>query len=162
MEIAAGLGALKTGFDLANAINQRVKEGKLYPNEIADQLLRLQQLILDSQRALNDAAEEIRILKERIAISESTDEVEKDLDYVTDGGFFIRKSEKEAGKEVPYCPLCWGDNNKLVPLNPSGNHGLHICGIHKSRHETQSYRDWDNKRTQARRMRNAGSMNSWS
>jgi hypothetical protein len=43
MGIESGLSALKSGFDIARTINQRIKEGKSYPNEIADQLLQLQQ-----------------------------------------------------------------------------------------------------------------------
>jgi hypothetical protein len=140
MGIAEGLGALKTGFEIAHAINQRVKEGKLFPNEIADQLLHLQQLILDSQRALNDAAEEIRNLREQVAASKKLDEMDRDLEWIADGGFWVRKSENEAGKAIAYCPLCWGDARKLVPLNPGSAGGHYFCPIHKSSHSTAGYR----------------------
>src|SRR5271165_3607204 len=109
MDIASGLSALKSGFDISRTINQRIKEGKSYPNEIADQLLQLQQLMLDSQRALNDAAEEIRVLKEGIAALEEMKQCEQDLEWVADGGFWVRKSEKDSGVTIFYCPLCWGD-----------------------------------------------------
>lgn len=141
MGIVEGLGALKTGFDIANSINQRVKEGKLYPNEIADQLLRLQQAMIDSQRALMDAENEIKALKEKIAADNQTKQVDQDLEWVEDGGFFISKTDKSLGKLIRYCPLCWRTTNKLVPLNPQSGHGHFRCDIHHSNHETQAYRD---------------------
>lgn len=140
MPIAEGLGALKTAFDIGHAINQRVKEGKLYPNEIADQLLQLQQLILESQRSLNDAAEEIRTLKDRLSASDRTREIEQDLEYAQDGGFFVRKSERAVGKFINYCPVCWGENQKLVPLNPMTGEGFFKCTVHNSLYETAAYR----------------------
>ena len=143
MDIASGLGALKSAFDIGHNINQRLKEGKSYPNEIADQLLQLQQLVLDSQRALNDAAEEIRLLKERLAAYERTDALEKDLEWVADGGFYIRKSEQQAGKQIAYCPLCWGENKKVIPLNIKIGHGYYTCEIHKTSHQTRAYQDYE-------------------
>src|SRR3954447_18152725 len=104
MDIASGLGALKTGFDIANSITQRVKEGKLYPKEITQQLLHLQQAMLDSQRALNDASEEMKALKTEL---DKRNELEADKVWEPDGSFYRRKSDVEAGRDIPYCPLCW-------------------------------------------------------
>ena len=137
MDIASGLSALKSGFEISRTINQRIKEGKSYPNEIADQLLQLQQLMLDSQRALNDADEEIRKLKEEIVGLKGTQLLEQDLEWVEDGGFWVRKSERDLGIAIRYCPLCWGDGQKLVPLNPASGRGVFVCALHKSSHETQ-------------------------
>src|ERR1017187_1951042 len=123
MDIASGLIALKSGFDISRTVSQRIKENKSYPSEIADQLLQLQQLMLDSQRSLNDAAEEIRALKQQIASLQQTNELEQDLEWVEDGAFWIRKSDKSSGVRISYCPLCWGENKKLVPLNPTSGRG---------------------------------------
>jgi hypothetical protein len=133
---------LKSAFDIGNAISQRVKEGKQFPNEIADQLLHLQQLILESQRALNDAAEEIRELKEQLAASQRAVETNKDLEWVSDGGFWILKSDREKGSNIPYCPACWGETSKLIPLNPGNGHGYYTCSIHKLQHSTEAARRW--------------------
>ena len=153
MDIASGLSALKSGFDISRTINQRIKEGKSYPNEIAEQLLQLQQLMLDSQRALNDAAEEIRTLKERIASRAQMEEIERDLEWVGDGGPWVRKSDKSSGVRISYCPLCWGENKKLVPLNPTSGRGYFRCDLHKSTHETQEFRSWEARQNQAEVMR---------
>ena len=61
--IANGLGAVKTGFDIANIIKQRAKENKLSTNETLDLISNLQQSLLDSQFALNEAGTEIRRLE---------------------------------------------------------------------------------------------------
>ena len=153
MDIASGLSALKSGFDISRTINQRIKEGKSYPNEIADQLLQLQQLMLDSQRALNDAAEEIRTLKEEIAVLKETGKIEQDLEWVEDGGFWVRKSETSSGTAICYCPLCWGDGKKLVPLNPISGKGVFQCALHNSSHETQAYRNYVRQQSQTQAMR---------
>jgi len=155
MAIAEGLGALKSAFDIGHAINQRIREGKLYPNEIADQLLQLQQLIIDSQRALNDAAEEIRELKEQLATLQRDDEIVKDLEYISDGGFYSRKSERESGTVVAYCPLCWGDAKKLVPLNPREGKGNYFCAIHKSSYSTAAFRSRQAQQRDAFNRRNS-------
>jgi hypothetical protein len=140
MLITEGLAALKTAFELGYTINQRVKEGKLQAPEITDLLLRLQQSILDSQRALNEAAEEVRELKEQLAAKNELEELQKDMLWVNDGGFWLRKSDREAGNHIPYCPLCWGEKRNLVPLNLLLKQGRYRCDIHKSYYETDSYR----------------------
>jgi hypothetical protein len=139
MGIAEGLSALKNAMEIGRTISQRVKEGKLQATEITEQILFLQQYILDSQRALNDAAEEIRLLKEQAATQKRNDDIENDLEWINDGGWYIRKSELDAGKHIPYCPLCWKDNGKLVPLQPSTSEGWYQCVIHKSVHETKAH-----------------------
>jgi len=141
MNIAAGLTAIKSGFDISSTIAQRVKEGKLSPAEINDLLLRLREALLDSQSALNQAAEENRALREELSNNNWTAEIEKDLRYVADGGFFVRNSEQAAGTEIVYCPLCWGSDSKLVPLNPGSGTGHYYCSIHKASYETASYRE---------------------
>ncbi len=148
MDIASGLSALKSGFDISRTISQRVKEGKSYPNEISDQLLQLQQTMLDSQRALNDAAEEIRALKQEVTTLQGMEQIQQDLEWVEDGGFWIRKSERESGTTICYCPLCWGDGKKLVPLNPVTGKGVFTCALHDSSHETQAYRNWLRQQSQ--------------
>jgi len=141
-DVGSGLGAIKSGFEISNAIRQRIKEGKLFPSELLEMLTNLQQNLLDSQAALNEAAEQIRVLNEELSKQNRADELEKDLEYVNDGGFYIRKSERDAGKRIPYCPVCWGKDGKLVPLNPVSNHGFFRCDVHDASHQTQQYDQW--------------------
>jgi hypothetical protein len=142
MDITGGLGALKSGFEISNAIRQRVKEGKVFPNEILEQLQSVQQAMLDSQAALNEAATEIRSLEEKLARRDRDDETGKDLEYSSDGGFYVRKSEQAQGKGIPYCPVCWGSDKKLVPLNPGSGNGYFSCDIHDSNYQTERHRQW--------------------
>jgi hypothetical protein len=156
MDIASGLGALKSGFDIANAINQRVKEGKLYPNEIAEQLLHLQQAMLDSQRALNDASDEIKSLRTEL---EKRNELEADKKWEPDGSFYRRKSDVEAGRDIPYCPLCWETSSRAVPLNPQ-NIGRYECALHQTYYSTSK---WDDEVRRVRAMQGQASYDplSW-
>jgi|NGEPerStandDraft_6_1074524.scaffolds.fasta_scaffold54051_2 hypothetical protein len=141
MDIGSGIAALKAGFDISATIAQRIKEGKLSASEISDLLLKLREALLDSQAALIQAAEENRVLKEELANNNRITEVEKDLQYRNDGGFYVRASEVADGREIPYCPLCWGNERKLVPLNPGDGSGYYYCSIHKAPYETARYRD---------------------
>lgn len=141
MDIASGITALKAGFDISSIIAQRVKEGKLSASEISDLLLKLREALLESQAALNQAAEDIRLLREELANNNRLADAEKDLQYVNDGGFYIRASEAAGGKNIPYCPLCWGSDRKLAPLNPGDGTGYYYCYIHKAAYETAEYRD---------------------
>ena len=58
------------------------------------------------------------------------------MEYVDDGGFYVRKSERDNGKSIPYCPLCFKSDGKVVPLNPGTNSGRYSCSIHESSHTT--------------------------
>ena len=58
------------------------------------------------------------------------------MEYVDDGGFYVRKSESDNGKSIPYCPLCFNADGKVVPLNPGANRGRYSCSIHKTSHIT--------------------------
>lgn len=142
MDIATGITALKSGFDIAKIVRDALKEEKVDRNKIADQLMQLQQKLLESQESLNDAADEIRNLKQRIAASAELADVKQDLEWVDDGGFWVLKSDQANGRRIPYCPLCWGENAKLVPLTKTSQHGFYRCSIHDSSHETQGYRDY--------------------
>lgn len=139
--IAGALSAVKSGFDIAKSIREQVKRPDIDANEVSSQLLLLQQVMLDTQKALNDAQEEIQELKNQLAQKDAVATIDEDLEYVSDGGFYVRKSESATGKRIPYCPICWGENKKLVPLNPSGGNGYYKCGIHTSGgFETTEYR----------------------
>ncbi|MBI1956063.1 MAG: hypothetical protein HYS38_06675 [Acidobacteria bacterium] len=142
IDIAGGLAALRTGFDVAKHIGEIVKGEEVDRNAVANELLLLKSLMLDSQEALNTAVEEHRQLKNQIEEQNRLAEIAADMEYVEDGGFFIRKSEKAAGKAIAYCPLCWKAAKADVPLNPQGGRGHFTCKIHNSSHETAAYREY--------------------
>ena len=159
MDIVSGVAAFKSGFEVAKSIGELVKQEHIDANEIASRLLLLKSLMLDSQSALNDAQEEQRRLKEELAAGNWIKEIEADLEMVPDGQFYVRKSEKAKGQCIPYCPACWGDAHKLVPLNAQGNRGMFRCDIHKSAYETEAYRNW---RRQQRPVGRGGGGTPWS
>jgi hypothetical protein len=68
-------------------------------------------------------------------------DVAADMQYAQDAGFYIRKSERSAGKNIPYCPWCWNVDRITTPLNPGAGIGVYQCHIHKSHYETAGYRD---------------------
>lgn len=143
VSVIGGLTAIKTGLDLLKSINELVKQKKLDPTEIGNRLIALHGYLLDSREALGDAQQEIQKLHEQITSLQRDKDMEADLEHVQDGGFYVRKSELSTGQYIPYCPLCWGQQRKLIPLNPVHGEGYWRCDIHKSSHFTEKYRQRD-------------------
>lgn len=71
--------------------------------------------------------------------------IEADLEWVEDGSFYIRKSEKAKGQSIGYCPACWHDNGKLVALINSEEPGTLRCVIHEATHYTGAHAEWKKK-----------------
>lgn len=75
--------------------------------------------VIELQNKFYELKEENENLKSQIAEYENTAELEKDLELLP-SGVYIRKSEKEAGKDIRYCPACFRNRHKLYPI-VSGN-----------------------------------------
>jgi hypothetical protein len=109
--------------------------------ELYEKLIAIQQdalSLIDENRSLKD---QIRDLKDEIGQIKKRVDLSDDMEYVEDGGFYIRKSERAAGKNIPYCPLCWtASNGAVVPLNPGVGDGFYKCAIHQTNYETRAYR----------------------
>src|SRR5438094_1049853 len=109
--------------------------------ELYEKLVAVQQdalSLIDENRNLKD---QIRALKEEIEGMRRHSDISADMEYVEDGGFYIRRSEKAAGKNIPYCPLCWtAGKGAVVPLNPTHGEGFYTCVIHQANYETRAYR----------------------
>ncbi len=71
--------------------------------------------VLELQSKFYELKEENENLKSKIADFENTEELEKDLE-LWPSGVYIRKSEKEAGKDIRYCPACFKNHHKLYPI----------------------------------------------
>ena len=109
--------------------------------ELYEKLVSLQQdamSVLDENWKLKD---EVRSLKEQLAEQKRLLAITDDMEFVEDGGFYIRRSEKVAGRNIPYCPLCWTAGKAAVPLNPGAEIGVYECKIHHAMHQTKAYRD---------------------
>jgi hypothetical protein len=139
MELTSVLSSAKTAFELARALGNGLSKGQIKLEEVPARLMELQQHILTMQSVVHDLAEENRQLREQLDDRERTRGIEADLEMEPDGQYSYRKSERVAGKLIQYCPVCWGENNKLIPLTHTAESTLFECGIHKTKYPTKAY-----------------------
>src|SRR5690242_6801807 len=116
MEITAALSSAKTAFTLARALYDGLARQQIKAEEVPARLMELQQHILSMQAIIHDLSEENRQLHRKVEESDVLRRLENDVDFYTNGRFLVRKSELAGGKVIPYCPVCWGLNRKLVVL----------------------------------------------
>jgi hypothetical protein len=148
--ILAGLDAVKTGFAIAKSVRELVKQPQLDANEVSSQLLLLQQVMLDTQAALNNAANEYQELKSQL---DRRGELSADKQWEPDGKFYRRKSDMQAGLNIAYCPICWETNDRAVPLALYNQPGLYKCGLHDPQYPTKEY--WEHIRQRDERLMQA-------
>ena len=141
MNIAAGISATKTGFDLIKILRDAIGRPDVNPGDVQARLVELQALMLDAQRALADAQGEIMNLRAELDAKESLQQIEADLEFATDGCFWVRKSEKETAL-IPYCPVCWGKEKQLVVMGRQRYPGVYKCSVHEGRYTTRVYDEW--------------------
>jgi hypothetical protein len=110
--------------------------------ELYEKLVSLQQDMMGLIDENRDLKDKVRTLEQQLEALKKQADVSADMEYVEDGGFFIRKSEKAAGRNIPYCPLCWtASNHAVVNLHPNAEHDCYTCDIHKSFYKTVAYRE---------------------
>ncbi len=102
--------AFKDALDIA----QKIDNVDLYRK-----LLDLSRDALDLQNEVYKLTEENRKLKAELEDKRESDELETDLELQPEG-FYIRKSEREAGKTIKYCAACWNNIRKLMPYTRTG------------------------------------------
>jgi hypothetical protein len=134
-----GLSAIKTGFDIAKGLVDLLKREEIDRSEIQSKLLELQQAILEAQRSLGEIAEENRQLRNALSQEERRKVLEADMEIIADGNFYVRRSEREKKEFIPYCPVCWGYEQKAVPLVTRDKQGFYECAIHKAKYYTEAY-----------------------
>ncbi len=71
--------------------------------------------VLELQSKFYEMKEENETLRGKISELENVTELEKDLEILPTG-LFIRKSEKESGKNVKYCASCFRKFHQLYPI----------------------------------------------
>jgi hypothetical protein len=144
MSIATGISAVKTGFELVKGLVDILKRPDVDAHDVLARLVELQGLMLAAREALSGAQDEIERLKKQIADHEHLDQLQKAFEHVPDGGFIILKSDREQNRFIPYCPVCWGNGQKAVPLTPGGI-GVFRCVIHNATYITEVYREAQRK-----------------
>lgn len=111
------MGTIKDIYEIIKELKNLAKD---YQNqEIAEKVIEIQEEFFNYREELENLKNENRQLKERIEELENEAEVEKDLE-LTSRGCFIKKSEQAQGKVNMYCPACWRNHKKLMPLTRIG------------------------------------------
>ena len=112
-------------------------------SELYEKLIALQSDALAMADENWNLKEQVRSLEQQLEEQKKLLDVTEDMEYVEDGGFYVRKSERDNGKSISYCPLCFKSDGKIVPLypDPGFNRGCYKCGLHNERYETAACRE---------------------
>lgn len=135
-------------------IAKNVKSG-----EAKAELAEIQQKLVELQHDFSRLIDENQRLKREAEDRDRLADIEADLEFTTDGHFYVRKSEKDKGL-IAYCPVCWGKERKLVPLHPYKYPGAFRCAIHESCYWTAVYTEWQKKQAQQPRAVRSSWLNS--
>lgn len=113
------MSVLRDTYDL---IKKLVNLAKAAENkEMSTLVIEIQEKFFYIQDEMQKLKADNRNLKNTIARMHNDEELEKDLE-LTEQGYYIRISEKEQGKMIMYCPACWQNHHKLMPLvSPQGH-----------------------------------------
>lgn len=128
MDITGSLAGATAAFELIGTLRNALSSRTISPEEIANRMMEIQQILLTLQRDLSQSAMDNWTLRKEIDELKSAADSKADIEYVEDGGYYVRRSEA-IDTLIAYCPLCWGNNDKLVPMNRHET-GSFFCFIH--------------------------------
>jgi hypothetical protein len=160
MAITEALAAGKALVEASKLARDLINNPDVDPHRVRASVQEMMIHLTNAQTGLAEAQQEIMTLRAQLDDREAIRALDDDLEFVQDGSFWVRKSEEAAGKPIFYCPACWGDNKKLVPL-AALTEGCFECVIHKKTYVTQVYHDKARARAQ-RSQRGAGRPGPWS
>lgn len=123
------MSIFKDGYDILKDLAKMAKEAE--NQEMASKVVEIQEKFFDIREEMEEIKEENRNLKETIARMHNDEEIEKDLE-LTPGGYYIRKSEKEQGKNIIYCAACWQNLHKLMPFTRTMASMMQCSNCHHS------------------------------
>lgn len=106
------MSTLKDIYDIIKDLKGIAK--KHNDNEMVEKVIDIQEGFFEIREQIEDIKDENKQLKEKIKELESCAGLEEDLELV--GGTYIRRSEKEQGKNHKYCAACWQNYKKLYPI----------------------------------------------
>lgn len=121
------MSTLKDIYDIIKDLKSLAK--KHNDDEMAEKVVEIQEGFFDIREELENVKEENKRLKDEIVQLEDISELEKDLE-LTIGGYIIRVSEKNAGKDIRYCAACWQNHKKLMPFVHTIGHALQCSNCH--------------------------------
>jgi hypothetical protein len=108
MNIATGISATRSGFELIKSVRELVRRADIDAAEVSARLLELQELMLDARNALSEAQNEKAALEARIV--ELTRMADFGKDFMTSHGVYWKDA-------YPYCPVWWDVERKPVRLS---------------------------------------------
>ena len=121
------MGTLKDIYEIIKELKALVNE---YQNEeMSGKVIEIQEGFFDIREELENIKEENRTLKETIRQMEDNSELEKDLE-LQPHGYYIKKSEKAANKDIRYCAACWNNYKKLMPIVSTIGTAKQCCNCH--------------------------------
>jgi hypothetical protein len=138
MPILEGITATKAALDVSRAVLDLLNRPDINAADIRAKVNELLMHVVNAQVALGDAHVELSELRRQLDDRQELNALQVDMDFVTDGQFYVKKSEKEKGL-IPYCPVCWSADRKAVHLGLLVSPGSFNCCIHNTRYFTQQY-----------------------
>ena len=132
MGISEGITAARAALEVGKILQDKLSTPDVNQEQVRKNMIELLEHVLNAKHALSDADDEIRSLRRQLEDRSELKALETDMEFQQDGGFYIRKSDG-----VRYCPLCWGQQRKAVPLKPC-EYELFACSIHKTSFQTAS------------------------
>jgi hypothetical protein len=139
MSITAGITAAKASLDLTKVLMDLLNRPNIDPVDVRGKVHELLIHLVNAQVALGEAQVEISELQNQLDNRRELKAIQEDLEIDPDGQYYYRTSERTANKHIPYCPVCWGDKAKLVPLTILAEGLAFQCSIHKSQYHTKGY-----------------------
>jgi hypothetical protein len=134
MSVIAGLTATKAAVDITKIVMDKLNTASVDVHAVRASVQELLIHVVNAQVSLGEANVEISELR-----------IAGDLQYQNDGGFYVRQSDG-----APCCPVCWGDNQKAVPMTPTAN-GHYMCAIHRSSYQTAANKERNQRIDEANR-----------
>jgi len=146
MAIAEGIVATKATLEVAKLVMDKLNT----PNfDVHDIRLKVQEMLIhvvNAQAALGEAQIEISELRHKLENRDDLKVLAADIEHVQGGGYIIRKSERERSILNPCCPICWGQDKKVIPLAPMAN-GYYKCALHRTSYRSaETIEFYDNNR----------------
>jgi len=150
MSITAGIAAVKASLDVAKIVSDRLNVPDV---DVADVRAKVHEMLIhmvNAQIALGEAHGNILELQRQLEDRKALELLKADMDFMSDGGFYVRRSEREKGAFNPCCPVCFGLNERAVSLVPLAN-GYYTCAVHKAAYKTTAYREEEKRREEKAR-----------
>lgn len=162
MDFNAGIGAVKASLELGKILSDRLSRPDI---DVADVRAKIHEMLIhmvNAQMALGEAYVENSELRRQLGERDEHRRLAEDMEFTIDGAFYVRKSDVNKGL-IPYCPMCWKDNDKAVPMQGLGRPGSFRCNIHKVVFKTQQCLTEEARdvREQAARSRHGEDVSFW-